>query len=260
MTMGTSESVRRYGQRVKALIQKLTTDIAPSVQVEWYVAGFPEEMGFQIRQTWPATLQQAMEAAQNYENSAQSLRKSLRGSEKREKSKTRRKDRKNRKRSKHSDSSSTSSSNSSSKVSSVTNSSDSDQGTSSGKHGSRNRNLKSKKGKELVKVKLEDGDQKAFMKNIADALEAIKVNLADNRKARQIVPTRRANVWCSRCGDSGHFASECFKGPQKQVHLVDPETRVYYSVPEEELEPETNPVFRVQTAYGRGKGVTQIIR
>ena len=31
MTMGTSESVRRYGQRVKALIQKLTTDIAPSV-------------------------------------------------------------------------------------------------------------------------------------------------------------------------------------------------------------------------------------
>ena len=48
MTMGTSESVRRYGQRVKALIQKLTTDIAPSVQVEWYVAGFPEEMGFQI--------------------------------------------------------------------------------------------------------------------------------------------------------------------------------------------------------------------
>ena len=73
MTMGTSELVRRYGQRVKALIQKLTTDIAPSVQVEWYVAGFPEEMGFQIRQTRPATLQQAMEAAQNYENSAQSL-------------------------------------------------------------------------------------------------------------------------------------------------------------------------------------------
>ena len=98
------------------------------------------------------------------------------------------------------------------------------------------------------------------MKNIADALEAIKVNLADNRKPRRIVPTSRANVWCSRCGDSGHFASECFKGPQRQVHLVDPETGVYYSVPEEELEPETNPVFRVQAAYGRCKGVTQIIR
>ena len=126
MTMGTSESIRRYGQRMKALIQKLTTDIAPSIQIEWYVAGFPEEMGFQIRQTRPATLQQAMEAAQNYENSAQSLRKSLKRSEKKEKSKTRRKDRKSRKRSKYSDSSNTSSSNNSSGVSSVTNSSDSD--------------------------------------------------------------------------------------------------------------------------------------
>ena len=49
MTMGKSESVRRYGQRVKALIQKLTTKISPTVQVEWYVAGFPEKIGFQIR-------------------------------------------------------------------------------------------------------------------------------------------------------------------------------------------------------------------
>jgi hypothetical protein len=50
MTMRTSKSVRKYGQRVKALIQMLTMEIAPSVQVEWYVAGFPEAMGFQIQQ------------------------------------------------------------------------------------------------------------------------------------------------------------------------------------------------------------------
>ena len=43
---------------------------------------------------------------------------------------------------------------------------------------------KDKKGKGPVKVKLEDDDHKAFMKNIADALEAINVNLADNRKPR----------------------------------------------------------------------------
>ena len=49
MTMKKSESVRRYGQRMKALIQKLTMEISPTVQVEWYVAGFPEKMGFQIR-------------------------------------------------------------------------------------------------------------------------------------------------------------------------------------------------------------------
>jgi hypothetical protein len=46
MTMRTSESMRKYGQRVKALIQKLTMEITPSVQVEWYVAGFPEAMDF----------------------------------------------------------------------------------------------------------------------------------------------------------------------------------------------------------------------
>jgi Retrotransposon gag protein len=67
ITMKSSESVRKYGQRVKALIQKLTTDAAPALQVEWYVAGFPEKMGFQIRQSRPATLREAMEAAQNYD-------------------------------------------------------------------------------------------------------------------------------------------------------------------------------------------------
>ena len=65
-------------------------------------------------------------------------------------------------------------------------------------------------------MKLEDDNQKVFIKNIADALEAIKVNLADNRKPRRIVPTSRANVWCSRCRESGHFASECYKGPQRE--------------------------------------------
>ena len=68
MTMKTSESVRKYGQRVKALIQKLTIEIAPNMQVEWYVAGFPEEMGFQIRHACPTILREAMKAAQNYKN------------------------------------------------------------------------------------------------------------------------------------------------------------------------------------------------
>ena len=49
ITMKSSESVRKYGQRVKAFIQKLTTDAAPALQVEWYVARFLEKMGFQIQ-------------------------------------------------------------------------------------------------------------------------------------------------------------------------------------------------------------------
>ena len=252
MTMGKSESVRRYGQRMKALIQKLTTEISSTVQVEWYVAGFPEKMGFQIRQAQPTTLSEAMEAAQNYENSAQSLRKSLKGLEKREKSKSGRKDRR---RKKHSDTSETSSFGSSTAGSSITESSGSDSSPSSGKKSNRNR-----KGKELRKVKIEDDDQKRFMKSIQESLEAIKVNLADNRKPRRIVPTSRTKVWCTRCGENGHYASECYKGPQKQVHFVDPETGVYYTVSDEDEEPETNPVYRVQPVYGRGKGVTPLIR
>ena len=116
MTMGKSESVRRYGQRVKALIQKLTTEISPTVQVEWYVVGFPEKMGFQIRQARPTSLREAMEAAQNYENSAQSLQKSLKGLEKREKEKSGKKDRR---RKKHSETSETSNSGSSTAGSSI---------------------------------------------------------------------------------------------------------------------------------------------
>ena len=237
MTMEKSESVRRYQQRVKALIQKLTTEISPTVQVEWYVAGFPEKMGFQIRQARPTTLNEAMEAAQNYENSAQSLQKSLKGLEKREKLKSGKKDRR---RKKHSDTSETSGSSSSTGGSSNTESSGSDLGLSSGKRSNWNR-----KGKETRKVKIEDDEQKQFMKNIQESLEAIKVNLADNRKPRRVVPTSRTNVWYSRCGENGHYASECYKGPQKQVHFVDPETEVYYTVLDEDEESEVNPVYRV---------------
>lgn len=56
LAMKANESIRKYGQRVKALMQKLTTEIAPNLQVEWYVAGLLESMGFLIRQTRPRTL------------------------------------------------------------------------------------------------------------------------------------------------------------------------------------------------------------
>ena len=124
-------------------------------------------------------------------------------------------------------------------------SSGSDSGPSSGKRSNRNW-----KGKEIRKVKVEDDNQKQIMKSIQESLEAIKVNLADNRKPRRIVPTSRANVWCTRCGENGHYASKCYKGPPKQVHFIDPETGVYYTILDEDEEPEINPVYRVQSVYG----------
>lgn len=73
--------MRQHEQQVESLLQKLTTGISPVVQVEWYIAGFPKDMGFYIRQSRLANLREATEAAQNYENSYQSLRESLKRNE-----------------------------------------------------------------------------------------------------------------------------------------------------------------------------------
>ena len=247
MTKKPSESVRKYGQRVKALIQKLTNDIAQSVQVEWYVAGFPEKMGFQIRQSRPETLREAMEAAQNYENSAQSLRKSLQKAE--EKGKGRR-----RRRRKYSSSSESRSSGKSETTSSSSSSSEDDTPVSSKNRNRHSGNGKDRKGKELIKVKVEADDSVKMFKNIQDTLAAIQVNLAENRKPRRTIPTSRANIWCARCGEAGHYLPECNRPPQKRVQYVQPEEEVFYAyADEEEEEDEDTPVYQVQATYGRGR-------
>lgn len=254
MTMKPAESVRKYSQRVKALIKKLTTDIAQGVQVEWYVAGFPEKMGFQIRQSRPTTLREAMEAAQNYENSAQSLRKSLKRSDGK-KGKHRRKGRKY---------SSTSESNSDSKTETSTSESSSpdEEPASSSRIRRYPGNRKDPKGRELIKVKVEEEeDSRKIMKNIQDTLAAIQVNLAETRKPRKMVPTSRANVWCARCGEPGHFPPECNRPHQKRIQYVQPEEEVYYTYPEEDEEDEDPaPIYQVQTTYGRGRAPTSFGR
>jgi hypothetical protein len=233
MTMRTSKSVRKYGQRVKALIQKLTMEIAPSVQVEWYVAGFPEAMGFQIRQTRPANLREAMEATHNYENSAQSLWKAVRRSEKKDKGKGKKKDRKDRRRRKFSDSDSDSESSDSDESGSTSSGSKEERSPSPP---GRSHRSKGAREKAIVKVKTEDPEQRRMMKSIEDTLEAIKVNLAENRKPRRTIPTSRMNIWCARCGDLGHYASECQRPTPKRIHYVNPEEEVFYAQLEEEEE------------------------
>ena len=51
MMMEKAEFVRHYRLRVKALIQKLRMNIAPSVQVEWYVAGCRMD-NFEVVKNW----------------------------------------------------------------------------------------------------------------------------------------------------------------------------------------------------------------
>jgi hypothetical protein len=110
-----------------------------------------------------------------------------------------------------------------------------------------------------VKVKAEDPEQRRMMKSIEDTLEAIKVNLAENRKPRRTIPTSRMNVWCARCGDPGHYASECQRPTPKWVHYVNPEEEVFYAQPEEEEE-ESSAIYQVQPTYGRGKAPQLPIR
>jgi hypothetical protein len=74
------------------------------------------------------------------------------------------------------------------------------------------------------------------MKSIEETLEVIKVNLAENQKPRQTIPTSRMNVWCTRCGDPGHYASKCQRPTPKRIHYVNPEEEVFYAQLEEEEE------------------------
>lgn len=257
MTMKSGESVRKYSQRVKGLLQKLTTEVAPSVQVEWFMSGFPEEMGFQIRQTRPTTLRDAIEAAQNYENSKQSLRQSLkRGKGGRTKYKSR--SRTNRTKYSESEDSSSRSSNTS-----ETSSSGSGSSTPSPKRMPRPRGARRDHDRPLVKVKIEDPEESSrkVMKDIQESLAAIKVNLADNRRPRRMIPTTRANVWCTRCGEAGHYPNECPRMPPKKVQFVDEEGTVYSTTPEYEEEEEGYyPVYQVAPTYGRGKVPQQLFR
>ena len=146
-----------------------------------------EKMGFQIRQTRPATLREAMEAAQNYENSLQSLRKSLKRSEDK-KRKHGRKGQKN---------ASTFESNSSSQSEESTSESSSpdEEPANSSRTRRYSGNRKEQKGRELIKVKVEEEeDSRRMMKNIQETLTAIQVNLAERRKPRKIISSSRANV------------------------------------------------------------------
>lgn len=255
MRMKPDESVRRYGQRVRSLIHRLTPGITASVQIEWYVAGFPEDMGFHVRQARPQTLQEAMEAAQNYENSKQSLHQSGRRAV--EKSSKRGKKLRAKRRKDSSDSSTPSSESTTDPSSSP---SDSD-GPVPVRKTQRPTKAKDLPDRARAKVKEESSDDRRMMKDIQSSLSAIKIHLADSRKNRKMIPVSRNNVWCTRCGQPGHYPNECPNFPPGQVQYVDAEGTTYLT--EAEFDDDVQdfvPVYQVLPTYGRGRGQPHLTR
>lgn len=253
MRMKSNESVRRYGQRVRSLIHRLTPGIAASVQIEWYVSGFPREMAFHVRQARPPTLQEAMEAAQNYENSMQSLHQTRRssklGSSKRGK--------------KHHSSRKESSSDSNDQSSGSDSGSSNSHSSSSGERSpprrtSRLKDVRRNRDRVTVKIKEEIPENGRMMKEIQSSLAAIKVQLADSNKPRRAIPATRSNVWCTRCGRSGHYPNECPYVPPGMVMYVDVDGSPHFEYEHEEEE--MVPAYQVYTTYGRGRGVPPVLK
>ena len=220
------------------------------------MASFPEEMGFQIRQARPATLREAIEAAQNYESLAQFLQKSLKRSERKE-VKHYKKERRWRK---HSESNDSSASSESDTATLNSKNLESDLGTGTRNWNRGRSNFEDRKGKSSAKVKNKEDESKKMMKSIKESLEAIKVNLAENWKPKKIIPTSKANVWYPRCGEAGHYASECIRPAQRKIHYVNLEEEVYYTIPEEEEDEVVALVFQVHPTYGRKKAPWQPMR
>jgi hypothetical protein len=84
-----------------------------------------------------------------------------------------------------------------------------------------------------------------------EALEAIKVNLAVVPRPRKAIPTIRSNIWCHRCGDAGHYPSECPRFTHRRVQFVDQDEVAYWG--EEEEEEGVQPVYQVLPAQGKGR-------
>lgn len=248
IAMKDNESVRRYGQRVKSLIKKCASEGSPRLQKEWFVGGLPSAMGFAVRMAKPTTLAEAIEAAQDYEDSLHSMRKT--------RDKYDPTDKKKKKKHKHESSSSEDSSSSSS--------SDEESSSDIPARMSHRRDMLRGDGRtarRLKEVKVEAQESKEVLKSLRDTMEAIKVNLAANPVPRKAIPTVRTNVWCTKCGEAGHANRECPRYGPRRVHLVNVDGMAsYWAEEEEEVEEEDAPVYQVLPSYGRGRGVTTTYR
>ena len=63
VTMDPSDTLRSYSQKVHVLISKLANPAPTNLQLEWFIAGLPALLDFEVRKAEPPTLAEAIEIA-----------------------------------------------------------------------------------------------------------------------------------------------------------------------------------------------------
>jgi hypothetical protein len=168
--MKSTDTLRSYTQRVQQLIGKLSTPPPVNMQMEWFISGLPELLDFEVRKADPQTLNGAIETAKRYEKSALL---SGRWTEKKQKK----------------------------KVTFEEEDDSDDYGMEEEKPppSTSNRNQQAL----FTKVVKEE------MQTLKDAIDNVRVQMADVKKSRRPTPTNHTNVWCTRCKKEGHFSHDC---------------------------------------------------
>ena len=248
MRMGHEESVRHFLQRFQRVAKKIEPAPSDSMLMRWFVSSLPIKMGVSVRQAHPATLEQAVEAAQSYQSADISS------------SKIRHKKKKY-------DSSSSSSESSSDDSSTEDESSDSDSESDSSSDSSeddghrRRKHKKKSKKKEKKKSKKKSArkpekvykkvlpvaavvsptaimkEKKAIdnrMDELTNQLKALSVHLAGVQPDRRKVNVNRAHVWCVTCKQFGHTPAECpgWSAPVQYVKEEVPDsTHIHHAQP-----------------------------
>jgi hypothetical protein len=78
------------------------------------------------------------------------------------------------------------------------------------------------------------------VEDLESKFKKLIVTLAKTRPDRRLIPLKRAYVWCSNCGEQGHYPHECLKAYPK-VNQVRLEPHIYYTKSQEQVDVEAAP-------------------
>jgi hypothetical protein len=67
VTVEPSDTLQSYSQKVQQLISKLVNPAPANLQLEWFIAGLPALLDFEVRKAEPASLAKAIEIAKKYD-------------------------------------------------------------------------------------------------------------------------------------------------------------------------------------------------